>query len=656
MGKAQSVALKPNTEMWSMIEKSLNNKNLPLDVKLFDEYQKLKRTVTTNSKTTASSSLHSYKVSNKTLMNRFVKWYKMAFRADNVDEEISKKLNSLHTISIPKQHGHNSNSNMSHRLDIQSPNKIASEEVDMSVTISNVNSNKIIPYQNRKNTSGVSSINFHLLNLDLEKGSSKKSPDRRRNSNNVEMFNKKKSPIKRISAFKIINPAEIGLREYYTKNKEKFVDRVSKGPPESFRWVSWLILQHVPEEKSEGIFITYFRKELSEEINTQIKKDLNRTLTEEQQSLNIPETQELLYKILKAFASVDKQVSYCQGMNFIAGFLLLISDFNELESFYMMVSLFSNENNKVNQDTFGLRGFFLDNFPLLKLYLYYFDYFFIKKLPNLKAHFTKLEIPDEVWIAKWFQTLFVIVLPANSVIRLWDCIMAYGLEFLLNFTLSLLKHFEYDLLKCPDTYDIVEYFRGINTHFIDIEEILINAKKIFISKNQVFYLKHEYEHKHKLNLDNEMCIKYKLNENYEKMLTEEEFNDIILDSSFDEEHISLFSPSNIPLKTVSDGHTDTISNLPPTKSNSNNVNEPQKDDKLSINNVSITMNNNDNSIWDDINNSICSEQGDISESINSHTFKVKIKNKFNNVNKDHMILDEKIKNDNLLVHRIEYKK
>ncbi len=48
--------------------------------------------------------------------------------------------------------------------------------------------------------------------------------------------------------------------------------------------------------------------------------------------------QGLLYRILTAFANLDRRVGYCQGMNFVAGLLLLVG-MNEPDAFYTFTSL-----------------------------------------------------------------------------------------------------------------------------------------------------------------------------------------------------------------------------------------------------------------------------------------------------------------------------
>jgi hypothetical protein len=45
-----------------------------------------------------------------------------------------------------------------------------------------------------------------------------------------------------------------------------------------------------------------------------------------------------LYRILTAYANLDRRTGYCQGMNFLAGLLLAVG-LPEVEAFYTFVSL-----------------------------------------------------------------------------------------------------------------------------------------------------------------------------------------------------------------------------------------------------------------------------------------------------------------------------
>jgi hypothetical protein len=72
-----------------------------------------------------------------------------------------------------------------------------------------------------------------------------------------------------------------------------------------------------------------------------------------------------LYNILKAFWNLDKEVGYCQGMNLIVGFLLLISEGNELDTFYLLISNFSSTFKERKKYNYSFRGLFSEEFPLL---------------------------------------------------------------------------------------------------------------------------------------------------------------------------------------------------------------------------------------------------------------------------------------------------
>jgi hypothetical protein len=290
---------------------------------------------------------------------------------------------------------------------------------------------------------------------------------------------------------------EEGMLLFYKKNKIKFLERVSKGPPDSFRWTSYIVSMSLPSIRLDCLFNQLIKLKTDDKTDSQIRKDLNRTLSDEP-CFNLSETQTSLYRLLKAFANLDKEVAYCQGMNFIFGFVLLLSDFNELDSLYMLIGLFST----TYREFFNLRGFYLTGFPLLKLYIFIFFYHFEKRMPALRSHFLDLDIPDEIWVAKWFQTLYTINLPLNVVVRLWDCLIVYGLPFVISFTLALIKNLEDDLLKASDTIDIVEYFKimisvDTNTLQINVEDIISQAKKINLKFDE---LKIQYEAENKIDL------------------------------------------------------------------------------------------------------------------------------------------------------------
>ena len=70
---------------------------------------------------------------------------------------------------------------------------------------------------------------------------------------------------------------------------------------------------------------------------------------------------------------------------------------------------------------------------------------------NLFHHFSVMEIPYELWVGKWMQTLYTIYFPIEITIRLFDCLLAYGFDFVIFFSLSIVKHYEKELMTFKTT-------------------------------------------------------------------------------------------------------------------------------------------------------------------------------------------------------------
>merc|ERR1719262_1617698 len=131
-----------------------------------------------------------------------------------------------------------------------------------------------------------------------------------------------------------------------------------------------------------------------------------------------------LLRVLHAYANHNTSVGYCQGMNFVAGLLLLVSG-SEEEAFWMFVCLMDNGK---------LAGFYKENFPRLRLYLQAFDQLLAEVLPDLRAHFIHEDVQPAVYLHQLFLTLFVNYLPQQTVLLIWDVIIVDGLQAILSIT------------------------------------------------------------------------------------------------------------------------------------------------------------------------------------------------------------------------------
>ena len=330
---------------------------------------------------------------------------------------------------------------------------------------------------------------------------------------------------------KIINK----LKEYYNNFPQDFIHSMQNGLPNSFRLISWNIINNINIYSNDINFVInnniynannlykkFLLKFLDKAKSDLIYRDIKRTYPlQNYDSINKTKKdndEKSLYNILKAFWNIDEEIGYCQGMNYISGFLLLITDFDEKSAFFLLISIFSETFIKRSKYNFSLRGLFIEEFPLLYFYIFIFDDLLNKHLPKLKKHLIEYVIPNDVWIIKWFQTAFTILLPINWTKKLWDNIFCSDFFFIIKFSISLCFFLSKDILGLNDTQLIMDYFRNIQkvpmnytNEFLenkfDINNLLDKAKKINIDIKTYFekYKNHNekgkkfYENIHKIN-------------------------------------------------------------------------------------------------------------------------------------------------------------
>ena len=147
------------------------------------------------------------------------------------------------------------------------------------------------------------------------------------------------------------------LSTYLSANPQKFVTYLLKGPPMKFRWSLWKVKMHPEQFYVEGLYEKMIT--VSKAWEKDIRKDVHRTFPDEPY-LSSSEFgflgQNQLYNVLMAISNYFPQVGYCQGMNFLVAFLLLISGGNELETFWLFVAIARNPE-------FYVLGMFESNFP-----------------------------------------------------------------------------------------------------------------------------------------------------------------------------------------------------------------------------------------------------------------------------------------------------
>ncbi|VEU20295.1 DEKNAAC101221 [Brettanomyces naardenensis] len=207
---------------------------------------------------------------------------------------------------------------------------------------------------------------------------------------------------------------------------------ISEGIPKELRGMVWQLICSSKSLQLEEFYRNSKRSNSSYE--KLIKRDLARTsfVTESEVSSKIEE----LFDIIKSYSLYDKEVGYTQGMAFITVPLLMNMDASE--AFCMLAKL---------MDNYGFRELYLPEMPGLHLKLYQFDRLIEDVLPELYLHLQRQGVRSSMYATQWFLTLFGYKFPLDMVLRIYDVVIAEGIESILGFALNLMARNSEKLLK-----------------------------------------------------------------------------------------------------------------------------------------------------------------------------------------------------------------
>ncbi|GLG92867.1 Uncharacterized protein GBIM_00418 [Gryllus bimaculatus] len=189
-----------------------------------------------------------------------------------------------------------------------------------------------------------------------------------------------------------------------------------------------------------------------QEIIDTVKMDLPRTYPDNIFFNAADDHQIRLCNILVAYAHDNKEVGYCQGLNYIAGLLLLVTKDDET-TFWLLKVLVERVLPKYYTRT--MDGVITDIAVLEELVR--------AKVPDVYRHVRNVGLPWAVITTKWFICLFAEVLPIETVLRVWDCLFYEGSKIIFRVCITLIKRNREQLLQCSDFSSLAECFKEI-TH------------------------------------------------------------------------------------------------------------------------------------------------------------------------------------------------
>ncbi|XP_067143127.1 growth hormone-regulated TBC protein 1-A-like [Centruroides vittatus] len=236
---------------------------------------------------------------------------------------------------------------------------------------------------------------------------------------------------------------------------------VRKGIPRKHRGTIWMAVSGGQELKDQtpDLYSSLLSGPKNSELIDTIELDIPRTFPDNIYFKNSPDgKRQLLFNVLVAFAHQNQNVGYCQGLNYIAGILLLITEDEEITFWLLRILVENILPDYYTKEMMGLRTDLEVFSELVKI-----------KVPDVYNHMKLHNVAWAIVITKWFICLYAEVLPIETVLRIWDCLFYEGSKILFRVGITMIIKNKEKILKARNFSEIAEVFKGITQESVVIE-------------------------------------------------------------------------------------------------------------------------------------------------------------------------------------------
>eukprot|EP01134_Creolimax_fragrantissima_P006793 CFRG6793T1 len=250
---------------------------------------------------------------------------------------------------------------------------------------------------------------------------------------------------------------------------DKIKDLCRLGVPSNQRGDVWLRMSGAGEimKQNEDKYVQLLDR--MEMINFSMTKpietDLRRTFPTHKLFFTKLEDEKPMVKslrnVLTAQAVNVASVGYCQGLNFLAALLLLVTN-NEEKSFHILSVVVDEK----------LAGYYTSSMDGLILDLKVLTAIIAERLPVLSAHFEANDVDLGPLITPWLISVFVLNAPFHTVLRIWDSFLAEGVKVLFRVCIAIFQMNEAGLLKMKDRDVLFRKIKDLPTQLNDADNLM----------------------------------------------------------------------------------------------------------------------------------------------------------------------------------------
>jgi hypothetical protein len=172
-------------------------------------------------------------------------------------------------------------------------------------------------------------------------------------------------------------------------------------------------------------------------------------------TLSVAEKQRRLRNVLLAYSTLNEEVGYCQGMNYLVSLLLSNVAWDEEEAFWLLVLL---------MEQYEMLHIYRPGMQHLELRFHQFEKLLDVHMPTLANHLDKHGLHPSMFASGWFITLFsnFNTLSPPVVAHILDIFFMDGWKVIFRVALAIMSRLQ-DALMQADLENMIRIFYGFST-------------------------------------------------------------------------------------------------------------------------------------------------------------------------------------------------
>lgn len=270
-----------------------------------------------------------------------------------------------------------------------------------------------------------------------------------------------------------------------TKKSRKARKMAQAGIPHSMRKTVWPFLANAYVRHRPGLFEELCKvsqsakgKKGKEAVYEAIEKDLDRAYPDHRLFMGENNSGSAdLEAILKAYAQYNPIIGYTQGMNLVAGFLLI--QMPAEDAFWLMCGLLRDVH---------MEGYYSDEMKQLHIDGIVFGQLLQSMDPELAARLIELDVEPINFAPNWLLPLFARVLPWQTLLHAWDVLFFEGPSFILRLALAVIRILRDPLMDrrvCPGSGEALRLLLHPPQHLLTPENVIPCALSVKLKDGDV---------------------------------------------------------------------------------------------------------------------------------------------------------------------------